>query len=537
MIRTGKSKPKRSPRLILLVSFIIVITDILFIVVNYHSSTRAFEADINSWATETRQIFQLTLDSKGVSMQQIATYVANTPEVQNLFLAGKNAFEKQRGIDTDRSVSSIRDQLYRFVKPSWEIMTSQYDVRQLHFHLGPGSTSFLRVHRPDKHGDNMDNVRFTVVDVNKGLKPVRGFETGRVYSGIRGVVPVFAENKAGERIHVGALEAGTAFTNTLGILHGDLGSNLAVLLSEQHVSENMWPDFVKRHFSDKQIIGPYYVESTTTGEDFDFLNLAEVRQILDSGTGSGLVTFQGAWEVCVFPLRDYRGTIDASLPPAGLVVVWKDASDKWALFLKSQKTNIIYAVCALILVETLLVLGWRYSQKRLQDIIDTQTSELHKLATTDGLTGAYNHRTIEQLINKEIARSKRYENSFSVLMIDVDHFKKVNDEFGHLVGDNVLIELVKRIKALVRDSDVLGRWGGEEFLLLAAESDLETASLLAERIRTAISHPPFAKSRTITVSIGVTQFHSSDNSSTMIARADEALYKAKNDGRNRVIST
>ncbi len=528
-------KTWRQSRLLLLVSFFIVITDVIFIVVNYYSSTNAFEADIHSWATETRQVFRLTLDSKGVSMQQIATYVANTPGVQQLFLAGKKAVEKDES-KSGVSASSIRDNLYRLVKPSWEMLTSQYDVRQLHFHLGPGSTSFLRVHRPEKFGDNMDNVRFTVVDVNKRFEPVKGFETGRVYSGIRGVVPVFAKDGRGQDVHVGALEAGTSFTNMLSLLHNELDSNLAVLLSEKHVKKNMWPNFVNNHFNESQIIGPYYIESATTDTATDFLRLPNVIKLLESGGGSRLVVSGKAWEVCVFSLRDYLGDIDPTMPPAGLVVVWKDASDKWSLFIKSQKTNIIYSICALVLVETLLLIGWRYSQRRLQDIIKSQTSELQKLATTDGLTEAYNHRTIEQLLRQEINRSKRYENTFSVLMIDVDHFKMVNDKFGHLVGDEVLVELVTRIKALIRDSDMLGRWGGEEFLLLATESELATAILLADRIKTVTSNTPFTNAQTITVSIGVTQYRPSDDTNSLVARADKALYQAKHDGRNRVVS-
>jgi len=523
-------------RTLLLVSIFIILSDILFIVVNYYSSRSAVDADIRQWSTQVNHVFNLTMDSKAISMQQIAAYVANTTEVQNLFLQSKKIYEDTTLKDKSSLLNKARNDLHEFVQPGWQNLTSQYDVRQLHFHFGPGSTSFLRVHRPEKFGDNMDTVRYTVVDVNTHLHPVRGFETGRVYSGIRGVVPVFATIETGETVHVGALEAGTSFTNMLEILSNELDSDLAILLHKAHVEANMWPDFIRDHFSKTQIAGDFFLESFTEANVKPFLETPEVLDLLDGGAGHALVTKQGTWQVCAFSLRDYRGATRHELPDAGVVVVWKDASEKWALFRKGLITNIVYSIFALFAVEGILVIGWNYSQRRLQWIIDTQTDELQRLATIDSLTKAFNHGHIEKLLRDELERAQRYNTTFSVIMFDVDHFKMVNDTHGHVVGDEVLSGIANRVHGLVRQSDRLGRWGGEEFLLVATQSALDDAFQLAERLRDVVAATPFGTAGTVTISLGVTQHKPGDDSSTLITRADQALYQAKHDGRNRTVS-
>jgi hypothetical protein len=207
-------KSQLQTKVLIILSVFILCSDIIFIIVNYRYSRESFDSDIHDWAVQTEQFFLLTLDSKALSMQQIATYIANNTDVQRLFLEGKLAFEKERHAGLNETMRA-REELYRLVSPGWNQLISRYDVRQLQFHLGPGSTSFLRVHRPEKYGDNMDAVRHTVVDVNTKMANTRGFETGRTSSGIRGVVPVAIMTDSNSTIHIGALEAGTSFSEML----------------------------------------------------------------------------------------------------------------------------------------------------------------------------------------------------------------------------------------------------------------------------------------------------------------------------------
>jgi two-component system cell cycle response regulator len=165
---------------------------------------------------------------------------------------------------------------------------------------------------------------------------------------------------------------------------------------------------------------------------------------------------------------------------------------------------------------------------------------------TDVLTGWNNRRYLSLRLAEELARARRDQTGIVCLMLDVDHFKRVNDTLGHAAGDAVLRELAQRIESQVRASDVAARYGGEEFVVLLPNTDVKSASLLAERVRTSISKTPFelpsGKSVTVTASIGISEVRpdSADTDlktlgDSLIARADVALYAAKSAGRDRVI--
>ncbi len=163
--------------------------------------------------------------------------------------------------------------------------------------------------------------------------------------------------------------------------------------------------------------------------------------------------------------------------------------------------------------------------------------ELQRLATIDSLTGINNRRNFLDLAQKEINRSKRYKHPFSLIMLDIDHFKKINDTYGHSVGDQVLIDFCGICLKTIRESDIIGRLGGEEFAVAAAESDTEATVILAERIRKNVaSHTAtFGNEKVgVTVSLGVAQMQPDCDLNSILERADNALYQAKGNGRNQV---
>ncbi len=168
-----------------------------------------------------------------------------------------------------------------------------------------------------------------------------------------------------------------------------------------------------------------------------------------------------------------------------------------------------------------------------QDITDKKNIE--KLSITDNLTGLYNRHKLEDVLSCEMARFERYNSNFSIILFDIDFFKKVNDNYGHLVGDDVLIHLANILKKNARLTDIVSRWGGEEFLIVAGETQLESACLFAEKLREIIANYPFPTVGEITISCGIAQYASKETASDFIIRADNALYKAKRSGRNRVI--
>ncbi len=160
---------------------------------------------------------------------------------------------------------------------------------------------------------------------------------------------------------------------------------------------------------------------------------------------------------------------------------------------------------------------------------------LKELAEIDALTKVYNRRMIFSLLETELNRVKRYDERLSLLMFDIDYFKKVNDTYGHAAGDSVLRTIADMVKGTVRKADMVARYGGEEFLILLSETDIEGAQSIAEKIRTVIGGHQFEKvAGKVTVSIGVTVLKEDDTIDSILKRVDTALYKAKKNGRNRV---
>ena len=170
-------------------------------------------------------------------------------------------------------------------------------------------------------------------------------------------------------------------------------------------------------------------------------------------------------------------------------------------------------------------------------VLDIQNARLYRLSVTDSLTRAYNRQYLYQKLPEEIERCRRYGNRLSVVIFDIDHFKRFNDTWGHAAGDAVLREVVALAGPVIRDTDSLVRYGGEEFLVLLPQTSAPSAFAIAERIRQLIEENEFRYGEhrlKVTISSGVAEYQGAADSEGFIKQADEALYKAKTHGRNRV---
>lgn len=168
--------------------------------------------------------------------------------------------------------------------------------------------------------------------------------------------------------------------------------------------------------------------------------------------------------------------------------------------------------------------------------IKAMNENLKKMATTDNLTGIYNRHKFEEMFKIEIERVLRYETPLTLIMFDIDHFKMVNDTFGHDVGDCVIKNIVDVVKKMIRNIDIFVRWGGEEFIILCPQTDSLSAAVLAEKLRGAIEKTTLEKVGNITCSFGVTSYLKQESKNSFIKRLDGALYKAKDEGRNMVVA-
>lgn len=165
----------------------------------------------------------------------------------------------------------------------------------------------------------------------------------------------------------------------------------------------------------------------------------------------------------------------------------------------------------------------------------TAKKELERVSITDKLTNLYNRRKLDIELNKEIERAIRYKQKFSVMLMDIDFFKKVNDTYGHQVGDYVLQTFANILKKNIRNSDILGRYGGEEFMIISPQTKQDEALILAEKLRKNVEESFFDEVKHITMSVGIASWQGEQTAQDLLKIADEALYVAKQEGRNRCV--
>ena len=207
---------------------------------------------------------------------------------------------------------------------------------------------------------------------------------------------------------------------------------------------------------------------------------------------------------------------------------------KWSGEIKNRDKNKniywLYVNIEGIFDENSKIQGYRAIQ---QDITDKKYAQ--KLSVTDTLTRLYNRNYLDTKLQVEISRYIRYDTPISVIMIDIDYFKEINDRYGHPVGDSVLIEFAKILKLNVRTTDIVGRWGGEEFLIICSPNTLDQVGALAAKLRIAVESHNFEIVGKKTASFGVACLRKDEDEMQLIQRVDNALYEAKKLGRNRVV--
>ena len=217
--------------------------------------------------------------------------------------------------------------------------------------------------------------------------------------------------------------------------------------------------------------------------------------------------------------------------------------NKWLVV--TPKSRADYTLAWQILgIAALLLLGSYAWNRRLSKVnhelalahktLDVQSRELKRLSRTDALTQLPNRGRLDEIFSSEIERCCRFGRIFSIILMDIDQFKEINDQFGHQAGDQILIELASLLQGTSRKSDTVGRWGGEEFLVICPELPSDNALIFAEKLRRTIAAHPFHADTSQTCSLGVATYTAGDDDVSLLKRADEALYRAKENGRNRV---
>ena len=617
--------------------------------------------------------FELSQKDVEQQMLLLARLLAENTRIQTLFYQGSIAQQREGGGAGETETAFWRAALLQYLAPRWQLMQDEYGLRQLQFHLPENVTSFLRVHNPSTYGDSLKGVRKIIEDVHHDQQPRSGFETGRIYSGIRGVVPVWFKSPLQSDLFLGVLEAGISFDQQLVRLDQQYDAGFALLLRQDYVDERVWQNY--RDLNGVQLPEDChcYVESSSRESIVDWLKHNPFPENYHNELQSTLSTLvDQTYHLIRFPLFEYASSSETTIP-VGSVWIWQDKTE----LINSLQQNKLQTRLLLLLtyLVSLVLVMWLLKQTRLRlqqridqalvlqatteeklkaserryqnafsavndglweanfatgelhwdkrcfemlgyseekplrvedwyahihpdDLPHVQSSvekhfdnhhpyrveyrslcadgtwlwvegrgkvtawegnkplfmtgtatdisarkhaelELRRLSITDSLTGLYNRRYFFKRLTASLMGFKRHHRPFCVVMLDIDHFKKINDEYGHAAGDKVLCQVSSMMQGVLRETDLLARLGGEEFAMLLVDTDVQGAKELAERINVNLSQLKVSykeHSISVTISMGITNASLNDiNSDEVMFRADHAMYQAKFEGRNRIV--
>ncbi|MDP1681934.1 MAG: diguanylate cyclase [Burkholderiales bacterium] len=383
--------------------------------------------------------------------------------------------------------------------------------------------NLLRVHAPNRHGDRID--RFTTLAAEKDGTTSYGVELGPLGTFTLRVVSPWYDETTHQLI--GYVELGMEIDRVLQKQRDFFGIEVFVLVHKDRLERKKWeegmralgrtPDWerfptVVLGTQAHQKVPPLLAERLVRGE------LGDADSIINMAQGGA------SYRAAFLPLQDAGGR-----SAAHMVLIADVSPDLNAVL------HTVYAGSIAAVVAGMLLLGFFHWQVgRVGRRIERDEQALEDIATHDRLTGAWNRRQFDELLAREMNRARRYKSPLSLIMFDIDHFKKVNDTWGHQAGDDLLAVLSVYVSANIRDIDMLARWGGEEFMVIAPDTGSEAARLLAEKLRALIENGNFGEAGRITCSFGVTQFQPDDTAESFTSRADAAMYAAKESGRNRV---
>ncbi len=419
-----------------------------------------------------------------------------------------------------------RARLLALTAPVFAKLREQHGITHFYF-INPDRTMLLRVYRPESYGDAVK--RFVPLEAERTGRAFHGVELGKHGTfTLRLVEPWYAP---GSRRPIGYVELGMEIDRVLQGTQSFLDAQVFMLISKEFLRRDDWEAGMK-------ILGrasewdrfPDVVLSTQAAQALPpavAVKFVE-GQPLATGTVLEAVQDRTAYRLALSPLRDAAGRT------VGQMAVLIDV------------THQITAAHRALWLGATLVLGaggtlfafFYWFVGRVGRRIEHDERKLEELATHDGLTGLYNHRTFHALLADEMVRTDRFGRQLSLLMLDIDHFKRVNDTHGHQAGDAILRGLSALLERQARAIDHVCRYGGEEITVILPETDTAAAMNIAERLRAAIERQPFdiggGKTVGITVSIGVATYPQQvDALEKLVKAADTAMYAAKQGGRNR----
>ncbi len=410
-----------------------------------------------------------------------------------------------------------------------------FNISQLHFHL-PDNNSFLRMNKPLQYGDSLHKFRESIEFVNKYQKHTHGFEIGKTSDAFRFIYPMFVNSQ-----YIGSVDISfSALSFVDGIKkHYDVKSNLHIekKIVDLKVSQREKPNYIQSP------IPQYYCKNSIIMEgNIDLKNRVLPKKYLDllyseiqKGKPFSKYLEKDLEVITYIPIQN---TITKEV-----VAVFSFSSSNLFIDSKNSISNILFLTSVFVIAVVLFLIFKEVKYRvRLEVEVEDRTLNLQKLnvkleslIAADTLTGANNRHYFYNVSKKMLSIAKREKTNLSIAVINIDKFKKINDNYGHKTGDKVLISLVETIKNLIRDSDIFVRFSGDEFVLLFPTTNLNNAFIISEKIRKAIEESRVEDEISFTISIGISELEdSSEDIESVLKKADMELYKAKKEGRNTI---
>ena len=429
-----------------------------------------------------------------------------------------------------RAALAHRDRaaLLRLAAPLNDELWHRFGITHFYF-SGTDRVNLLRVHQPERHGDVIN--RYTTLEAERTGTTSYGVELGPLGTfTLRLVTPWYADQT--RRRLIGYVELGLEINQIIKTVQTFTGVPVFVLVSKKYLKREDWE-------AGMRMLGrtpdwdrfPDAVLSSQASDAMPTALAARLATGLPQGvTVVGTSQAQAEYRAAFQPLADIAGR------DVGQMVALIDVSP----YLASSRRMIYIGIVVGASIVGLLTSFFYLLTGRIGRRIERDEKELQQLATHDGLTGLYNHRTFYLMLEDELARAQRFNRPVSLLLLDIDHFKRVNDTHGHQAGDTILKGLSELLEGQARAIDRVCRYGGEEITVMLPEIALDAATVIAGRLRVAVETQPFDVNAgapiRITVSIGVASWPSHANSAqTLVAAADAAMYSAKQMGRNKVV--
>lgn len=509
-----KNSFKRS--LILLTGLFIVLLTITLIAFNVDASRRN-----DMYLNQGLMAYENQIETTINRYESFSNYIYDTLIDDTVTLI---MFEAVNG--NDATQNQKRDELYDYLDDAYEL-TTDYQFRQLHFHM-PNGDSFLRMHAPDTYGDNLIDIRPSIAYVNTNLEYIRVFEEGRIYNGYRFVYPLFNDDA-----HVGSVEISISIATIIELLY-DINPNCyhQFIIDETIVSALVFDDY-QLNYTQSAISQNYFIDQAVTDFTLNQNTLLEMDKLnaLYDLLPQSFNEKLNQGESFSYSLRvgTQYYTMDflslKNLNNDSIGYVYTVSIDKEFATMQQQR-NIINSAIILFFIITFTLLLFYVKDKH----------KILLLSRTDQLTKISNRAYFNELAEKELNRSNRYQHPLSYVVMDIDNFKKINDTYGHSTGDQILKALASTIQQSIRKHDLFCRWGGEEFSLLLPETTTSNAVKVCEKIQRALSNHLLINDITVTFSFGVASLDDDTTSlNDLFKRADKNLYHAKETGRDKIV--